>query len=89
MVEGIVWELSDQLQISTLFCDSQSVIFLTKDKMFHERRKNIDVRYQFVHEIIARGDIVVSKVVTQDNLADMMTKSLPCGFPFKMRLDTK
>ena len=70
-------ELSDQLQISTLFCDSQSAIFLAKDKMFHERRNNIDVRYQFVREIIARGDIVVSKVVTQDNLADMMTKSLP------------
>ena len=77
MVEGIVWELSDQLQISTLFCDSQSAIFLTKDKMFHERRKNIDVRYQFMREIIARGDIIVSKVVTQDNLADNMTKSLP------------
>ena len=30
-----------------------------------------------MNEIIARGDIVVSKVVTQDNLADKMTKSLP------------
>ena len=30
-----------------------------------------------MHEIIARGDIVMSKVGTQDNLAYMMTKSLP------------
>ena len=45
--------------------------------MFHETMKHINVRYHFVREIIARGDILVSKVGTQDNPADMMTKSLP------------
>ena len=65
------------MQISTLFYDSQSVIFLTKYKMFHEMTKHIDVRYHFVREVITCGDIVVSKVGTQDNLAYMMTKSLP------------
>ena len=45
--------------------------------MFHDKTKHIDVRYHFVREIITRGDIVVSKVGTQDNPADMMTKSLP------------
>ena len=44
--------------------------------MFHERTKHIDVRYHFVCEVIARGDIVVSKVSTHDNPADMMTKTL-------------
>ena len=45
--------------------------------MFHERTKHIYVRYHFVREIIACGDIVVSKVGTQDNPIDVMTKSLP------------
>ena len=76
-LKGLSGELSDQLQINTLFCNSQSAIFLTKYQMFHERTKHIDVRYHFVREIIARGDIVVSKVGTQDNLANIMTKSLP------------
>ena len=76
-MKGLFGELSDQLQISTLFCDNQNAIFLTKDQRFHERTKHIDVRYHFVREVIARGDIVVSKVGTQDNSADMMTKSLP------------
>ena len=40
--------------------------------MFHERKKHIDVRYHFVRDIID-----VSKVGTQDNPVDMMTKSLP------------
>ena len=43
--------------------------------MFHERMKHIDVRYHFVFEIIALGDIVVGKVGTQDNPIDTMTKS--------------
>ena len=61
-LKGLFGELSYQLQMSTLFCDSQSVIFLSKDQMFHDRMKHIDVRYRFVHEIIACGDIVVSKL---------------------------
>ena len=45
--------------------------------MFHERTKHINVHYHFVREVIARGDIVVNKVSTHDNLANMMTKTLP------------
>ena len=45
--------------------------------MFHERTKHINVRYHFVEEIVAKGDIVVKKVSTLDNPADIMTKSLP------------
>ncbi|KAG8489157.1 hypothetical protein CXB51_017144 [Gossypium anomalum] len=38
---------------------------------------HIDVRYHFVSDITTHGDIVVSKISTQENPADMMTKSLP------------
>ncbi|KAG8472574.1 hypothetical protein CXB51_034372 [Gossypium anomalum] len=76
-LKGLFSELNEDLQISTVFCDSQSAIFLTKDQMFHERTKHIDVRYHFVRDIIARGDIVLSKISTHENPADMMTKSLP------------
>ncbi|PHT35729.1 hypothetical protein CQW23_23429 [Capsicum baccatum] len=55
----------------------QSVIFLMKDQMFHERTKHIDVRYHFMREIISHGDIVVRKISTHDNPADMMTKTIP------------
>ncbi|KAG8485910.1 hypothetical protein CXB51_020233 [Gossypium anomalum] len=76
-LQGLFSELNEDLQISTVFCDSQSAIFLTKDQMFYERTKHIDLRYHFVRDIIARADIVVSKISTHENPADMMTKSLP------------
>lgn len=76
-LKGIYSELNEDLQITTVLCDSQRAILLTTDQMFHERTKNIDVRYHFVSDIIARCDIVVSKANTHDNPVDMMTKSLP------------
>ncbi|KAG8496765.1 hypothetical protein CXB51_007998 [Gossypium anomalum] len=76
-LKGLFSELNEDLQISTVFCDNQSAIFLTKDQMFHERTKHIDVWYHFSRDIIDRGDIVVRKISTHENPANMMTKSLP------------
>ena len=42
--------------------------------MFHERIKHIDIRYHFMCDIIAHGDIVMAKVSTHDNPTDMMMK---------------
>ncbi|PON73274.1 hypothetical protein TorRG33x02_250100 [Trema orientale] len=85
-LKGLFSELSENLQMIIVFCDSQGAIFLTKDQMFYERTKHIDMRYYFVHDIIALGGIVVSKVSIHDNSADMMTKTLPRN-KFKHYLD--
>lgn len=76
-LRGLFGKLSEDLQITIVFCDSQRVIFLTKDQMFHERTKHIDVRYYFVCEIIARDDIVMCKVSTHDNPTNIMIKPIP------------
>ncbi|KAG8501656.1 hypothetical protein CXB51_004770 [Gossypium anomalum] len=76
-LKGLFSEHNEDLQINTVFCDSQSTIFLAKDQMFYERTKHIDIRYHFVCDIIARGDIFVRKITTYENPADMMIKSLP------------
>ncbi|KAG8485787.1 hypothetical protein CXB51_019138 [Gossypium anomalum] len=71
----ISWKDILQTTVALSFTEAdQSVIFLTKYQMVHERPKHI--KYHFVRDIIARGDIVVSKVSTHDNLTDMMAKSL-------------
>ena len=44
-LKGLFAELYGVDSCIDLFCDSQSVIFLTKDQMFHERTKHIDVKY--------------------------------------------
>lgn len=59
---------------ATIFCDSMSAICLAKDQVHHDRTKHIDVRYHFIR---SETRIKVKKVGTEDNPADMFTKSVP------------
>ena len=42
-IKGLVSNLSSQQELTVVYCDSQSVIHLTKNQMFHERGKYINV----------------------------------------------
>ena len=75
-LRGLFGELLKKKQSPSLFCDFQSAIYFVKDTMFHERTKHIGVRYHFIRDIFADGDVILKKISTHDNVADMMTKSL-------------
>jgi hypothetical protein len=44
-LRGLVSDLGLKQDETVVFCDSQSSIHLTKNQMYHERTKHIDVRY--------------------------------------------
>ena len=69
-----------------MHCDSQSAIYLTKNQVYHARTKHIDVRFHKIRELIVRGDIVLEKVHTLENAADMLTKPVMTA-KFKHCLD--
>ncbi|KAE8692180.1 putative ROP-interactive CRIB motif-containing protein 6 [Hibiscus syriacus] len=54
-----------------------SAIHLAKNQVYHSRTKHIDVRYHFVREIFEEGKILLQKIATSENPADMMTKVTP------------
>ncbi|KAF3657485.1 hypothetical protein FXO38_13667 [Capsicum annuum] len=82
---AVSWKatLQTTIALSTIVAEYMAITEAFKeaiwlnDQMFPERKKHINVRYYFVREIIACSDIVVSKISTHDNPADMMTKTLP------------
>ena len=47
---------------------------MSKNQIYHERTKHIDVRLHFVRDVIAQGLVKIEKVSSEDNAADMMTK---------------
>jgi hypothetical protein len=58
-LKGLYAELSGDDSCVNLFCDSQIAIYLTKDEMFHERSKHIDVKYHYVRDVVAQGKLNV------------------------------
>ncbi|PHU06775.1 Alpha-crystallin domain-containing protein 22.3 [Capsicum chinense] len=63
-LKGLFGELSKDLQITTVFCDSQSAIFLMKDQMVQEKTKHIDVRYH----IHLSANLGAQSLVMEDEL---------------------
>jgi hypothetical protein len=42
-----------------MFCDNTSTISLSKNHVFHKKRKQIDTRFHFIHELVNNGDITL------------------------------
>jgi hypothetical protein len=60
----------------SLLCDNDSVIKITYNPCDHSRIKHIDIWYHFLRDHVIKGDIVISHVETNDQLADIFTKPL-------------
>jgi hypothetical protein len=76
-LRGLVNELGLTQGVLTVFCDSQSAIHLTKNNRYHDKTKHIDVKRHFIRDIVVVGEIIVEKIHTSENPADMLTKPLP------------
>ena len=61
----------------TLFCDNSGAIAQSKDPRNHQKGKHIERKNHIIRDIIARGDVVVAKIKSANNLADLFTKTLP------------
>uniref|UniRef100_A0A2N9J5P5 CCHC-type domain-containing protein n=1 Tax=Fagus sylvatica TaxID=28930 RepID=A0A2N9J5P5_FAGSY len=85
-LKGLVKELGLNQGGVQMHCDSQSAIYLAKNQVYHARTKHIDVRFHKIRELIVTGDIVLEKVHTSENAANMLTKPVTTA-KFKHCLD--
>ena len=73
-LQGLLENLGLAQEHINVYYDNQSAIHLTKNQVYHARTKHIDVRFHFVREIIDKGNILLHKIKTADNPANMLTK---------------
>ena len=85
-LKGLVKELGLNQRRVQLHCDSQSAIYLEKHQVYHVRKKHIDVRFHNIRELIATGEIILEKIDTLENAANMLMKLVPTS-KFKHYLD--
>jgi hypothetical protein len=59
-----------------LLCDNESAIKIATNPIQHSRTKHIDIRHHFLRDHVAKGDIVLCGVRSEEQLADIFTKPL-------------
>jgi hypothetical protein len=59
-----------------LLCDSESAIKIAYNPCEHSRTKHIDIWHHILRDHAIKGDIVISHVGTNDQLADIFSKPL-------------
>ena len=62
---------------TTIFCDNQGAIALSKDSTFHAHTKHIDIHFHFIRQTNLSNTTRITYCPTNDMIADIFTKSLP------------
>jgi hypothetical protein len=59
-----------------LLCDNENAVKIANNPVQHSRTKHIDTRHHFLRDHVAKGDIILEVVRSEDQLADILTKPL-------------
>ncbi|XP_071694320.1 secreted RxLR effector protein 161-like [Rutidosis leptorrhynchoides] len=70
---GVMPSIEDPIEI---FCDNNGAIAQAKEPRLHHSTKHILRRFHYIRHIVGNGDVCISKVHTDQNLADPFTKAL-------------
>ena len=62
------------LDPTVIYCDNQSCIELSVNKIFHDRSKHIDIRYHHIRDCVQRKIMLLQYIPTEDQDADILTK---------------
>ncbi|KAA0052191.1 gag/pol protein [Cucumis melo var. makuwa] len=60
----------------TLYCDNSGAVANPKQPRSHKRGKRIERKYHLIREIVQRGDVIITKIASEHNIADPFTKTL-------------
>ena len=60
----------------TLYCDNSGAVANSKEPRSHKRGKHIERKYHLIREIVQRGDVIVTQIASEHNIADPFTKPL-------------
>jgi hypothetical protein len=67
---------SAELEPTVIHCDNKSYIKLSENPLFHDRSKHIEMRYQYVRDMVQKNILNIKYVPAAEQIAYIFTKPL-------------
>jgi hypothetical protein len=74
LVSGL---FGDKLETTVVHYDNQSCIKQTKNPVFHDRSKHIDMKYHYIRDLVHRKIVKLQYIATSEQVVDILTKPFP------------
>lgn len=65
-----------ELDATSICCDNQSCIKLSKNSVFHDKSEHIGIKYHYIHDMVEKGEVRLQYVATDEQVATVLTKPL-------------
>lgn len=75
---NLILNLHIKIKPPTLKNDNSGAVIISKEAQLNENTKHIEIRFQYVLELVLKKQLIVQQVSTNDMIADGLTK--PLGF---------
>ena len=72
----LVGLFGQKLRPTTIYCDNQSCIKLSENSVFHDKSKHIEIKYQYIHDMVEKGVVELHYIATDEQITDVLTKPL-------------
>ena len=64
------------MDATCIYCDNQSCVKLSKNPVFHNNSKHIEIKYHYIRDMVQRGAVKRQYVVTEEQIDDVLMKPL-------------
>jgi hypothetical protein len=59
-----------------IYCDDQHYVIISDNPMLHDRSKNIEIKYYYIHDKFHKGEVILEYISTNEMKTDILTKPL-------------
>ena len=74
MMKDLVHE---QIEATKIMCDNNSAVSISKNSVFHGQTKHIKIKFHLIREVQQSNEVLLVHCSSENQLADIFTKSLP------------
>jgi hypothetical protein len=72
----LTYVFDHEMDPTIIDCDNQSCVKLSKNHVFHDKSKHIEIKYHYIRDMVQRKAVKVQYLPTHEKIVDIFTKPL-------------